>query len=148
MRGAGEEAQDSPIAITARQLESLIRLTESHARMALRNEATIDDAEAAIRLLKESLRQVGIDPESGRPDIDVIYSGTTTTKRSRIDQLNKLIQELEDESKNQMVSIDDLVERGASLGLDRDYIEKNLEQMKNYGEIYFPKQGFVRRVGS
>ncbi|NHJ47410.1 MAG: minichromosome maintenance protein MCM [Asgard group archaeon] len=148
MRDAGEDARDSPIAITARQLESLIRLTESHARIALRNEATIDDAEAAIRLLRESLRQVGIDPESGKPDIDVIYSGTTTTKRSRIDQLNKLIQELEDESKNQMVSIDDLVERGAGLGLDRDYIEKNLEQMKNYGEIYFPKQGFVRRVGS
>ncbi|MHA1586511.1 MAG: ATP-binding protein, partial [Candidatus Heimdallarchaeota archaeon] len=48
MRKAGE-ASDSPIAITPRQLESLIRLTESHARMALRSEASIEDAEAAVR---------------------------------------------------------------------------------------------------
>jgi replicative DNA helicase Mcm len=140
------EGQDSPIAITARQLESLIRLTESNARIALRSEATIDDAEAAIRLLRESLKQVGIDPESGEQDVDVLYSGVTTTKRSRIEQLKKLIKDMEAENPKDMVLITDLYKRGAELGLDSGYIEKNLQQMYNYGEIHYPEPGYIKTV--
>ncbi|MCS6788945.1 MAG: Minichromosome maintenance protein MCM, partial [Aigarchaeota archaeon] len=51
----------STVAITARQLESLVRLAEARARALLRDAVTVEDAQAAIRLMKKSLSEVGID---------------------------------------------------------------------------------------
>jgi replicative DNA helicase Mcm len=145
MRDAGETS-DSPIAITARQLESLIRLTESHARMALRDEASIEDAEAAIRLLKESLRQVGIDPVTGRQDIDTIMVGTTASTRSKYETLLNLIAEMEAETQGKAVSVEALIERGDNYGLTRDFITKNIENMLQEGMLFRPKAGFIKTV--
>ncbi|NVM05124.1 MAG: AAA family ATPase, partial [Candidatus Helarchaeota archaeon] len=50
MRGSGD-SENSPIAISSRQLEGLIRLAESHARMALRNEVMLEDADRAIGIM-------------------------------------------------------------------------------------------------
>ena len=145
MRKAGE-ASDSPIAITPRQLESLIRLTESHARMALRSEASIEDAEAAIRLLSVSLRQVGIDPETGKLDIDVVMVGTSSSTRSKIETLMDLIAEMELENKGQAVPIDRIIEKAHDFGMTKDFIERNIERMRQDGMLFQPKAGFVKRT--
>jgi len=52
---SASEAEDSPIAITARQLESLIRISEARARAALREKILVEDAEHAIAIMKRSL---------------------------------------------------------------------------------------------
>lgn len=145
MRKAGE-ASDSPIAITPRQLESLIRLTESHARMALRSEASIEDAEAAIRLLSVSLRQVGIDPETGKLDIDVVMVGTSSSTRSKIETLMDLIAEMELESKGQAVPLDRIIEKAHDFGMTKDFIERNIERMRQDGMLFQPKAGFIKRT--
>ena len=145
MRVAGETS-DSPIAITARQLESLVRLTESHARIALRDEASVEDADAAIRVLKESLKQVGIDPETGRMDIDVMMVGTSSTTRSKIETLIDLIAELEAEKKGQAVPIDEIVEKSKEYGMNREFIERNIERMRQDGMLFQPKAGFIKRT--
>ncbi|MEA2070587.1 MAG: hypothetical protein U9O98_04780, partial [Asgard group archaeon] len=145
MRDVGEVA-DSPIAITARQLESLIRLTESHARMALRKEASIEDADAAIRLLRESLKQVGIDPETGRMDIDTIMVGTSSSTRSKIEALMELISDLEEKGKGEAVSIPKVVEEAENLGMQKDFIERNIERMRQDGILFQPKAGFIKRT--
>lgn len=145
MRKAGE-ASDSPIAITPRQLESLIRLTESHARMALRSEASIEDAEAAVRLLSVSLRQVGIDPETGKLDIDVVMVGTSSSTRSKIETLMDLIAEMELENKGQAVPIDRIIEKAHDFGMTKDFIERNIERMRQDGMLFQPKAGFVKRT--
>ncbi len=67
MRSASE-TEGSPVAITARQLESLVRVAEARARVALRKEVTAEDAEAAIAIMKRSLEEVGI-------DMSIIQSG-------------------------------------------------------------------------
>jgi len=145
MRKAGE-ASDSPIAITPRQLESLIRLTESHARMALRSEASIEDAEAAVRLLSVSLRQVGIDPETGKLDIDVVMVGTSSSTRSKIETLMDLIAEMESENKGQAVPIDRIIEKAHDFGMTKDFIERNIERMRQDGMLFQPKAGFIKRT--
>ncbi|MHA1170461.1 MAG: ATP-binding protein [Candidatus Heimdallarchaeota archaeon] len=145
MRKAGE-ASDSPIAITPRQLESLIRLTESHARMALRSEASIEDAEAAVRLLSVSLRQVGIDPETGKLDIDVVMVGTSSSTRSKIETLMDLIAEMELENKGQAVPINRIIEKAHDFGMTKDFIERNIERMRQDGMLFQPKAGFVKRT--
>jgi len=145
MRIAGE-ASDSPIAITARQLESLVRLTESHARMALRSEASANDAEAAIRILKESLKQVGIDPETGMMDIDVMMVGTSSSTRSKIETLMDLIAELEAQNKGQAVAIDEIIDKSRDLGMNKDFIERNIERMRQDGMLFQPRAGFIKRT--
>ena len=67
MRSASE-TEGSPVAITARQLESLVRIAEARARVALRKEVTAEDADAAIAIMKRSLEEVGI-------DMSIIQSG-------------------------------------------------------------------------
>jgi len=145
MRVAGE-ASDSPIAITARQLESLVRLTESHARIALRSEASVDDAEAAIRILRESLKQVGIDPETGRMDIDVMMVGTSSSTRSKIETLMDLIAEMEVENNGKAITIDEVVEKAKDLGMNREFIERNIERMRQDGMLFSPKAGYIKRT--
>ncbi|MHA1124586.1 MAG: ATP-binding protein [Candidatus Heimdallarchaeota archaeon] len=145
MRKAGEHS-DSPIAITARQLESLVRLTESHARMALRNEASVTDADAAIEVLKKSLRQVGIDPETGAFDIDVVMVGSSSSARSRIETLMDLIAEMESENKNQAVPIAKVIEKATGMGMKRDFVERNIEQMRQDGILFQPRSGFIKKT--
>jgi len=145
MRVAGEGV-DSPIAITARQLESLIRLTESHARMALRTEASVEDADAAIRVLKESLRQVGIDPETGKMDIDTIMVGTTSSTRSKIEILLEIIANLESEHKGQAVPLEIVYDKAYESGINREFVERNIEHMRQDGMLFQPKAGFIKRT--
>jgi replicative DNA helicase Mcm len=68
---AASETEGSPVAITARQLESLVRVAEARARVALKKEVSADDAEAAIAIMKRSLEEVGIDISSYKMDIDL-----------------------------------------------------------------------------
>ena len=48
-----------------RQLESLIRLSEAHARMRLSNTVEEIDVNEANRLYKEALKQAATDPKTG-----------------------------------------------------------------------------------
>jgi replicative DNA helicase Mcm len=73
MRSASE-AEGSPIAITARQLESLVRISEARARVALRAEILTEDAEHAIAIMRRSLEESGIDVSSHKIDIDIIMT--------------------------------------------------------------------------
>ncbi len=83
MRSASE-VEGSPVAITARQLESLVRISEARARCALRKEVLAEDAEAAIAIMKRSLEEVGIDLSSYKFDIDIIMTGKSKSTRDRL----------------------------------------------------------------
>ena len=83
MRSASE-TEGSPVAITARQLESLVRIAEARARVALRKEVTAEDAGAAIAIMKKSLEEVGIDLSSYKMDIDLIMTGRPKSIRDRL----------------------------------------------------------------
>ncbi|MCW3979787.1 MAG: minichromosome maintenance protein MCM, partial [Candidatus Bathyarchaeota archaeon] len=83
-----EGGEASAISITARQLESLVRMAEARARVHLREEVTVEDAEAVIALMQRSLEQVGIDVTTGDLDIDILYTGKP---RSLQVQLQKVL---------------------------------------------------------
>lgn len=88
--------EGSPIAITARQLESLIRIAEARARAALRDHVTAGDAEAAIAMTKRSLQEVGIDVETKRMDIDVIMTGKPKSLRDKLQLVLNAIERLDE----------------------------------------------------
>ena len=82
------------ISATPRQLESLIRLSEAHARVRLAKEVTEDDVAEAIRLMNVSTHSAAIDQKTGLIDMDMINTGRGTAERERCAQLADAIKDL------------------------------------------------------
>jgi len=145
MRTAGGESVESPIAITARQLESLVRLAEARARVALRKEILAEDAEAAITIMRKSLGEVGIDIATGKTDIDLIYSGKPKSMRDRLHIILGTIIEMEKETG--MVEKTALIDKlTKERDMDAQEAEKLLSQLEKEGTIYRPREGYLKKT--
>jgi replicative DNA helicase Mcm len=143
MRARGGEEEGSSVPITARQLEALVRIAEASARAELSDKVTEEDAERAISILKYSLEQVGVDPETGEFDADIIESGVTSSERNRLQSVKRLIDEMAGDDE---VQIDEVLDRAEDEGFDRDQAEDVIERLKRDGELYEPKQGFIQKI--
>lgn len=66
-----------------RQLESLIRLSEAHAKVRLNTVVEIEDVEEAYRLHREALKQSATDPLTGKIDVGILTTGLSTTERKK-----------------------------------------------------------------
>ncbi len=139
-----KEAEGGAIPITARQLESLVRLAEARAKMALRPKVTREDAEAAVRLMRKSLIEVAGD-ESGQIDVYKVMTGWSTEQRTSSQVILKTVEGMEDEG---IASIDrdDLIQRVVSAGITREKAEEIIQKLVNDGLLYTPKPGKIRRV--
>ena len=63
MRKLGQDvrAAEKRITATTRQLESMIRLSEAHAKMRLATEVTSADVKEAVRLIRSALKMSATD---------------------------------------------------------------------------------------
>lgn len=66
------------VTATPRQLESLIRLSEAHARMRFSVLVEKIDVEEAVHLVRTALKQSATDPRTGMIDISLITTGQST----------------------------------------------------------------------
>lgn len=82
------------ITATPRQLESLIRISESLAKMRLSDTVDRKDVEEAVRLIKVATQQAATDPTTGKIDMDILTSGLSTTRRDTVSQLANVIKQL------------------------------------------------------
>ncbi len=135
MRRVSAENPDMPVAITTRQLEALTRLAEAHARMALKEEVTVEDAEAAIRLMKTFLERAGIDIESGQIDIDIIMTGKPRSKQQKFSRILEIIEELESESEEGCAPLKAIVERAVSEGIESKIVDEAIKIFHREGSI-------------
>ncbi|MGV8150480.1 MAG: minichromosome maintenance protein MCM [Candidatus Woesearchaeota archaeon] len=142
--GEGDEGFKS-IPISARQLEALIRLSEASARSRLSDKVTKNDAKRAIELVHFCLSQIGIDPETGKLDIDRITTGITASQRGTISIIKEIIHELEGQIGKQ-IPVDDIVMKAKDKGLDQEKTEEILERLKKAGDIFAPRPNFVSRL--
>ena len=144
MRSASE-TEGSPVAITARQLESLVRIAEARARVALRNEVTGEDAEAAINIMKRSLEEVGIDMASQTMDIDIIMTGRPKSIRDRLGTIISTIMEME--KATGMVEKDMLInELETKYKIPKNEAERMISQLLREGTIYEPREGNLKKT--
>lgn len=145
MRSKGEEP-DSPITITPRQLEALVRLSEAHARMALSEAVTPEDAECAIRLMSYFLRSVGLDVETKRIDIDIVMTGQSKSQREKIMIIMDLIKKLIEENEGNPIRKEDVISIAVERGFDEGFVRKVIERLHESGELIEPRPGYILRT--
>jgi len=146
MRNASiEGGEAAAIAITARQLEGLVRLAEARARAHLRTEISVEDAEAVINLMQKSLEQVGVDVQTGQIDIDILYSGKPRSLQNQLQKLLQVISEMERISGS--VRDDDLYDALQSdHGIGRAEAARLIGVLMKDGTIYSPRPGYYKRT--
>lgn len=146
LRGTYSSEEGTPtVSISPRQLEALIRLSEASAKMRLSNTVVKEDARRAIDLLKFCMFQIGIDPATGKLDIDRIEGGMPSSKRSKLSILIQLIKELEKDGKN--IPIQKVYENASGKGLTVDEVREFMEELKRKGEVFEPRNGEIQRIG-
>ncbi len=141
------EGGNAPVPITARQLEALVRLAEARAKMALRTKVTKEDAQAAIRLMEESLRMVALDRITGKIDIDRLVSTMSAAQRSSSDIILKVMKDMESEGSS-TVSEEELLSRVEALGISKERAEEVIKKLLDEGILFIPTHGKYRRVQS
>lgn len=91
MRGSGHRGT---ISATPRQLESMIRLSESLARMKMKAFVGDEEVDEALRLIRVATQQAATDPTTGQINFDLITIGHTATSASRLNSLKDLIKQI------------------------------------------------------
>lgn len=127
------------VAITARQLESLVRLAEASARVRLSEEVTVEDAERAIGIIERFLRKVAVS-EEGQIDIDIITTGMPRTRLQRKQLLYNIIRSRGSEG----ITHDELLKEAESEGIDFGEAEYLINHMMQEGTIWEPRSGLYR----
>jgi replicative DNA helicase Mcm len=142
---AASETEGSPVAITARQLESLVRISEARARVALKKEVSAEDADAAVTIMKRSLEEVGIDVSSYKMDIDLIMTGKPKSVRDKMQVVLSALMQMEKETgiveKTVLVS-----ELENKYKVSRAETERILGQLLREGTIYEPREGCLKKT--
>ncbi len=142
LRAEGAE-EDSPVPVTARKLEALVRLAEASARVRLSDTVDEADADRVIDVARSSLKDIGVDPETGEFDADVVETGTSKSQRDRIRTIKGIIEDLEDEYEDG-APVDEVLDRADTLDMERSKAEHEIEKLKRQGEVYEPRNDHLR----
>ena len=145
MRSVEGEDKEKMITITPRQLEGLIRLSTARARLLLKNQVEGEDAERAIYLFNEMLKNSGVDVNTGKVDIGVLQ-GRPRSEVSKLATFMEVLQSLEGEPKSPVLEqtfIDELVK---SEKFNEVEAKNYIRRMVREASIYESKPGYYNTV--
>ncbi|WP_256685420.1 LAGLIDADG family homing endonuclease [Halococcus qingdaonensis] len=142
LRAEGSD-DDAPVPVTARKLEALVRLGEASARVRLADTVELEDAERVIEIVRSCLKDIGVDPETGEFDADIVETGTSKSQRDRIKNMKALITDIEDEY-DAGAPIEEVLDRAEETGMERSKAEHELEKLRRQGEVYEPQTDHLR----
>ncbi|KAI1143321.1 cell division control protein 54 [Hypoxylon sp. FL0543] len=155
MRKLGQDvrAAEKRITATTRQLESMIRLAEAHAKMRLSQTVTKADVLEAERLIQSALKTAATDAQ-GRIDMSLLTEGTSAAERKRKAELKEAVLRLLDEltSGGQNVRFSEVSRRlneGASVHVEPADFAETMRALELEGAITVSGEGArksVRRV--
>jgi len=118
--------------VTARQLESLVRLAEARARLELRTEVTANDAKDAVEIVKVSLIDA-LSDQHGRLRFN--RAGGKSTKRSKTKLFIEAINARTSSSESPYFSIGDLHALADDLNLGIADVDGFIEGLNIAGEL-------------
>ncbi|KAK4447623.1 cell division control protein 54 [Podospora aff. communis PSN243] len=155
MRKLGQDvrAAEKRITATTRQLESMIRLSEAHAKMRLSEVVTRDDVKEAYRLIKSALKTAATDSQ-GRIDMSLLTEGTSAAERKRMADMKDAVVRLLDDltSGGQTVRFSEVARKlaeGASVSVEASEFAEVMRTLEMEGAIMVTGEGArksVRRV--
>ncbi|QUH23741.1 minichromosome maintenance protein MCM [Methanobacterium alkalithermotolerans] len=145
MRNSASD-DESPVPITARQLEAIIRLSEASAKIKLKSVVDAEDAKKAIKLQQACLKQVGYDPETGKIDIDKVEGRPPKSERDKFRILVEVIKELEEEYNGKAPTNILISEMGDRYTVSPEKVEELVRVLKHKGVIFEPTRGYLKVV--
>jgi replicative DNA helicase Mcm len=137
---------DSPVPITARQLEAIIRLSEASAKIKLKTHVEAEDAHQAIKLTQACLKQVGLDPETGKIDIDKVEGRPPKSERDKFRILIEVVKELEEEYGGRAPTNILISEMADRYNVSEEKVEEVVRILKHKGVIFEPSRGYLKVV--
>jgi DNA replication licensing factor MCM4 len=138
------------ISATARQLESLIRLSEALAKMRYSSVVTRADAREAVRLMTVATQAAATDPRTGRIDMDMITTGHSSADRQMEEQLELSLRELFQERRGSRMAVRDVTRQLTeinNLQIPHEIVVEGLRRMHADSIIQFNERSqtiFVR----
>ncbi|KAM0342762.1 hypothetical protein ACHAPU_009254 [Fusarium lateritium] len=152
MRSLGQDVRsaDKRITATTRQLESMIRLAEAHAKMRLAGVVTREDVQEANRLIQSALKTAATDSQ-GRIDMSLLTEGTSAADRKRRDELRTALLRLLDEmtAGGNTVRWGDVARRlseGASIPVEQSEFNEVMRALETESAIMIMGEGARRTV--
>jgi len=130
-RDEQQYAETEVIPITPRALEGLIRLTEAHARMHLRNIATADDAKMAMAIFRHWREEAGIEDESE------LMSGVSVSQRNAGNVVRAVLRDLCTDKG--VAELNNILNRCDNRGVKNHQVEEVLSKMLQSGELFSPR---------
>lgn len=134
IRGMSDEEQ---IAINTRMFEGAIRLSQASARARLSETVDGRDVDRAVELVMSMLNDLGMDPEDGGYDVDMINQGAPSKSQKQVrEAILACIDEIAGET---AAAHGEVVTRAADgTGENKDRIDGELSALLENGAIYKP----------
>ncbi|MBU4032857.1 MAG: minichromosome maintenance protein MCM [Candidatus Thermoplasmatota archaeon] len=136
VRKLGESSEAKSVPITARQLEGFVRVAEASARARMSDDVSLDDAERAIRIVREYLRRViGRGGDELVWDSDVLSTGVPHSHQQRRLAINSMMKELLAED-SQGFTLAEVVEIAVQRGIEESRVMAIWEDLRKTGDVY------------
>ena len=116
-------SKNEPIPITARKIEDLMRLCYASARLRLSNVVEEIDAQVAIELVSECLKDTAYDKSSGKYDVDRVLCDCSAKVRPGVGLITKLLKE----NGKEMSRVD--IYTGVMEKMDKDQTDTALDKL-------------------
>ena len=125
------EADAKVVPITPRSLEALIRISEAHARMHLRDTATSDDAKVAIAVYAHWREESNIEDESA------LFSSVSTVERTSPRVVREIVRDIC--SERTVAKLHDIYSRASVHKITERMVDEALSKMRMNGELFSPR---------
>jgi replicative DNA helicase Mcm len=143
LRGSSSTDGAVRISFSPRQLEGIVRLAQAYAKLRMTNEVWVEHCKQAKALVLYSLQNIGLDPETGKIDIDFISGKSSSNERGQINVLLETLKGMLVASKQRSVAIEDLIVSCEQEGINAEQFVKLFSKLKKDGDIMEPKKGYV-----
>lgn len=132
------KGETGAIPITARQLQSLVRLASARARMRGNTTASIEDANAVLDIYEAALGDSAMDYESGELDIDMIMTGKPKSQRDNMTLVLDIIESLDKKSDGKGALRSEVATDAQAEGISGDKLWRMIKDLKESGDVYEP----------
>jgi replicative DNA helicase Mcm len=143
----GSKESKSPVPITARNLEGLIRMGEASARIRLSDTVTLEDAKRVCKLSTECATELGSVHSNGPLDVEVINAHNN--QKSQRDKIRAIKEFLSDKRSEypKGIPIDVICEHMKEKeGIDPSTSNELIQKLRRSGDALMPFSGLIKLV--